>query len=264
MFPAAVVRHAFALCLLLGLTAGQNWTAVNSLGPSAVNPAVKGVAMVVSGTDHLLVGITPTQMLIHFNDTTQQWEQTESASKLKVTFLTSCADGTVWLLDTAGKVYRQHLTFPPLVEIPTVPNKTFSQLAGKDKDIASAVATTGEVYRYKDGNWTQLPGNITAKQLAMGSDGVILALDDQGRLMEHIADDWVEMMGGMNGTGFDVYNRAGNRIVITNQDHEVLMYADDLWLPIESPVPSGCKDVSISLNEVFCVTADFQVYRIKT
>ncbi|OQV17336.1 hypothetical protein BV898_08585 [Hypsibius exemplaris] len=265
------VGCAFVLCLLFGMSTGQlaTWSNISTKSQMvrdreaefASSTHVKGVVIQVSGTDHLVVGVSPLNHMLYLNNQTQEWE-TLGTGKITVKWLTSCADGTVWFLDTTvGKPFRQHLVKKP-TEVPGIPGKTLFQIAGKDANECGAVTTEGQVYRYKESKgWWPVLGNITAKQLAMGSDGAILALDEQGRVMESVGDDWVEMMGGMTAVTLDVYNRAGNRIAITDSDFNVYVYVDDLWLKMDSPV-GGCVQVSISLNEVFCVTSDNNVFRI--
>lgn len=144
------------------------------------------------------------------------------------------ADGTSYLVNTSGKIYRMSPSAT-----------TWTQLAGSDASSIAAnagrvcmVNTAGKIYDYIGSSWRQLPGS-DAIDIAINSNGDVWMVNTIGNVYKYNGSSWTFMFGT------DALRIAANdgKVWIVNNDDEIYSWTISYgW----SKMPgSDGKDIAI-------------------
>ena len=121
------------------------------------------------------------------------------------------------------------------------------QISNGDKYMMAGVTKDGQVMQFNLGwfSWDQidLPKPNLAKQVSMGSDGDMYALNTAGEVFHRFENTWTKIDG--NCTQIDVANK--DSVMCVNGTGKLLNKTDTEWMVVPAPAP--LTQISISSNK---------------
>jgi hypothetical protein len=197
-----------------------------------MRPIGESLVQISVGSAVQVVGVNRGDGIYRMNAQTGQWMQMPGAA----TNATVAADGTLWVVNRGGVIYRwagsdwTQVVSPADIGAP-------KQISAGSASNVWLVTTSGAIFRWNGGGWTKVIGSLA--QVSAAADGTVMGVNAGGGVFKwRGGDDWTQWPGAPSSFFVRIAVGSGSSVWTLTQDGLIWHWNGTAWTSINGVLTS--------------------------